>query len=259
MTKKKLGKLSQDEFIKTGKDISIPLVPQKKYSNKLIAFLDVLGITHLIETHQNGNEHEAINKFDNIRKIVEDSTSVIRRTDAISYVQISDSFVFVCDPVVVDKLIELLSRVQLRILIECQLLLRGAITIGDAIAEDDGKYIIGPAFIQAYKLQENDAVYPRIIVDKGVLNRLNKPGRKPLKSLRQDSDKEYFIDYVGVMMEREGLSRQDLKARFLREGVYDNIKAKYDKHYREKTHGIWQKYGWTKQYYEELGVWKNGN
>lgn len=256
MAKKKLGKFSHDQFIEIGEKIAVPVSRQKRYSNKLIAFLDILGITHLIETHKNGNEHEAINRFENIRKIVADSTNVIRKTDAINYVQISDSFVFVCTPEVVDKLIELLSRVQMRILVECQLLLRGAITIGDAIEEEDGKYIIGPAFIQAYRLQENDAVYPRIIVDKSVVKVLSKPNNKTAKYLCQDSDKEYFIDYIRVMMNTEGLSGQDLRTRFQREGVYDNIQDNYDKNYHTEQHNIWQKYGWTIQYYTQLGVWK---
>lgn len=256
MAKKKLGKFSHDQFLEIEEKIAAPVSRQKRYSNKLIAFLDILGITHLIETHKNGNEHEAINKFENIRKIVADSTNIIRKTDAINYVQISDSFVFVCTPEVVDKLIELLSRVQMRILVECQLLLRGAITIGDAIEEEEGKYIIGPAFIHAYRLQENDAVYPRIIVDKSVVKVLSKPGNNTSKYLCQDSDKEYFIDYVRVMMKTEGLSGQDLRTRFQREGVYDNIQNNYDNNYNTEPHNIWQKYGWTIQYYTQSGVWK---
>lgn len=226
----------------------------------MIAFLDILGITHLIESHRDGNEHEAIEKFEKIRTIVTDSTNVVRKTDAINYVQLSDSFVFVCTPDVVDKLIELLSKVQMRIIVECQLLLRGAITIGDAIEAEEGKYIIGPAFIQAYRLQENDAVYPRIIVDKSVVKVVTKPGSKIANYLRQDADKEHFIDYVGVMMKTEELSRQDLRTRFQREGVYDDIEDNFSQNYRKKeTHNIWQKYGWTIQYYKQLGVWKNGN
>lgn len=257
MSKKKLGKFTHDQFLELGGKAPAPVSRPKKYSKKLIAYLDVLGVTNLIEkTHREGKEDEAIKRLEKIRKIVEGSTSVIRETGVINYVQLSDSFVFVCEPAVLEKLIELLSSVQMRILVECQLLLRGAITIGDAIDDPDGKSIIGPAFIQAYRLQENDAVYPRVIVDKSVIRAITDKGIKILEWLRQDSDQEYFIDYVGVVKKTEKLSSQEVKIRFQREGVYTTIENGYNENYGNETHNIWQKYGWTIQYYGELGVWK---
>lgn len=254
MSKKKLGKLTHEEFLELGGKFQ---VKPKGYSKKLIAFLDVLGITKLIEnTHKDGTEHEAINRIETVRTIIEGSTNAIGETGLINYVQLSDSFVFICEPQVLDRLIELLSRVQMRILMECQLLLRGAITIGAAIGDREGKSIIGPAFIQAYRLQENDAVYPRIIVDKSVISAIRDKGEEPLERLRKDSDHEFFIDYVRVVLKAEGWSPQDLRIRFQREGVYRTITKGYDDNYRIGDHNVWQKYGWTIKYYSESEVWK---
>jgi hypothetical protein len=62
----------------------------------------------------------------------------------------------------------------MRIINECSFLLRGAVTIGNAIVKEDAKFIVGPAYLQAYQLQENDAIYPRIIVDKSVTKEIKK-------------------------------------------------------------------------------------
>ncbi|MGD0283795.1 MAG: hypothetical protein ABSB95_15720 [Dissulfurispiraceae bacterium] len=129
--KKKIAGISYDEWLGPGEPAHIKEI--NKYSNKLIAYLDVLGIKNLIDRHRNNDEHLAIDKIEQIRKIVEDSTALVKKTDYIDYLQISDSFVFVCDPGTIILLIELLSTIQMRIISECEFLLRGAITIGDAI------------------------------------------------------------------------------------------------------------------------------
>ena len=127
-----------DNWIKKPSKISLKRIRDvKKYSNKLIAYVDVLAIKDLIDKHRNNDEHIAIDKIETMRKIVETSTSTIKKqTENIDYLQVSDSFVFVCDPKSIIMLIELLSTIQMRIISECNLLLRGAITIGDAIVRD---------------------------------------------------------------------------------------------------------------------------
>ena len=230
----------------------------KRYSNKLIAYLDVLGIKNLIEQHRNDDEHLAIDKIEKIRKIVEDSTDIVKKAEYIDYLHLSDSFVFVCNPKTIILLIELLSTVQMRIISECQFLLRGAITVGDAIVREDGRFIVGPAFIQAYQLQENDAIYPRIIADESVIKEIKKSGQQIELYLQQDSDKEYFIDYIKVYMQKRSLNKQQIRVRLRREDIFNCLTKFFKKNYQEENHNISQKYGWTIQYYKKLGVWENG-
>ncbi len=259
MTRKIAG-VTYDEWLK--KPVKKPERREevKKYSNKIIAFVDVLGIKTLIEQHRNNDEYKAINKIEKIRKIVEDSTKRVKQTKNIDleYLQISDSFVFVCDPKSIILLIELLSTIQMRIITECQFLLRGAITIGDAIVEEFGKFIVGPAYIQAYQLQENDAIYPRIIVDRSVTKAINKSAH-PIKGyLQRDSDKEFFVDYIKVYMQKELLSKQKIKSTLSRENIFNYLRERFKENYQEEKHSISQKYGWTIQYYKKLEVWENG-
>lgn len=230
----------------------------KKYSNQLIAFVDVLGIKDLIEKYRNNDEHIAINKIREIRKITETSTVIAKRTEDIDYLQISDSFVFVCDPKIVIQLIELLSTIQMRIITECQFLLRGAITIGDAIVEESGKFIVGPAYIKAYQLQDNDAIYPRIIVDRSVTRAIKKSAHPIKRYLLRDSDRELFVDYIKIYMRKGSLSKQQIKSKFRRELVFNYLRNNFKENYQNERHNISQKYGWTMQYYRKLEVWENG-
>ena len=219
----------------------------------------MLGIKTLIAEHEHGDEDIAINKIEKIRKIVDSSTNILKKSESVEYIHISDSFVFVSDPKTIISILKLLSTIQIRIVYECHRLLRGAITIGDAIIENEGKYIIGPAYIQAYKLQENDAIFPRIIVDNSVINAIKKSDKEIKDFLKQDFDKEFFIDYIKVFMkEDESLTEQNLKIKFSRNRVFDKLDEEYKKFNKKEEHDICQKYGWTIQYYKSKGVWRNG-
>lgn len=258
--KKKIAGVTYDEWLK--KPAKKPTKPVrikeiKKYSNQLIAFVDVLGIKDLIEKYRSNDEHIAINKIRKIRKIVESSTEIIKRTGSIDYLQISDSFVFVCDPKTIILLIELLATIQMRIITECQFLVRGAITIGDAIVEEFGKFIVGPAYIKAYQLQDNDAIYPRIIVDRSVTEAIKRSTHSVKRYLQRDSDKEFFVDYIKIYMQKTSLSKQKIKSRLRREDTFNYLRDSFNKNYQEEKHNISQKYGWTIQYYKKLEVWEN--
>jgi hypothetical protein len=256
----KIAGVTYDEWLKKRVKKPARIEEVKKYSNKIIAFVDVLGIKALIDEHRKHDEYKAIDKIEKIRKIVEDSTKIVKQTTNIDldYLQISDSFVFVCDPKTVIPLIELLSTIQMRIITECQFLLRGAITIGDALVREFGKFIVGPAYIQAYQLQENDAIYPRIIVDKSVTKAIKRSAHPITDYLQRDSDKEFFIDYIKIYMNKESLSKHKMKSRLRREDIFTHLRDRFNENYQKENHNISQKYGWTIQYCKKLEVWENG-
>ncbi len=256
--KKEIAGVSYKEWIKRGLEEPAPKYKRKKYSNKALAFLDVLGVKALIYQYKDGDAHIAIDTIEKIGKIAVSSIDSVRANNKIESLYISDSFVFVAEPDIIISLLKLLATIQIRIINECHLLLRGAITIGDVIMENDGKQIIGPAYIQAYQLQENDAIYPRIIVDNSVLKEIKKSNNKIKGYLRQDSDKEYFIDYIEVAKDLEPLGIQDVKTSLRRNKVFTELIGRHKKHNEQEEHGICQKYGWTIQYYKNKGVWENG-
>ena len=184
------------------------------------------------------------------------SVAVLEDRDEFYYLQISDSFVFLCRPTDIVILVELLYTIQTRIINECNFLLRGAVTVGDAIIREDGKFIIGPAYIQAYQLQENDAVYPRIIVDRSAVTAIAKTKNAIHDYLKEDADKEYFVDYIRVYIDREGLKPDDMRIRLKRDATFDYLKKRYKEHYDKEDHNIAKKYGWTMEYCKGLNVWE---
>ena len=254
--RKTIAGLDYDEWLEKTREAPTPTITRKKYSRSLIAFLDVLGIKKLIEDHTGGKEYLAIDKIEEMRKIVETSVAVLEERDDFYYLQISDSFVFLCRPADIVLLVELLATIQTRIVHECKFLLRGAVTIGDAIIREDGKFIIGPAYILAYQLQENDAVYPRIIVDSSVVNAIKKAKKSVDDYLREDSDKEYFVDYLRVYMNLGGLKPDDMRIRLKRDDTFDYLRKRYKEHYDKEDHHICQKYGWTMEYYKGRKIWE---
>lgn len=227
---KQIAGITYDEWLDKAERKPAPKAVRKRYTNKLIAYLDVLGIKQLIEDNRKGNEHIAIDKIEEMRKIVNTSSNISDSIEEFNYLHVSDSFVFVCKPKSVISLIELLATIQTRIINECNLLLRGAITIGDTIIGDDGKFIIGPAYIQAFQLQEDNANYPRIIADKSVVKQLKKSNESIDKYLQKDSDKEYFIDYIKVYMNSEELKKTDIRITLRRENIFSYLNNDFNKY-----------------------------
>jgi len=154
----------------------------------------------------------------------------------------------------------MLAKVQFFILLECNQLLRGAVTIGDAIMNDHGKYIIGPAYIRAYLIQEKDSIYPRIIIDNCVKKEILKS--KVLKdSISIDTDKECYLNYIKIFMNNAQRKDSDIIEMFMSEGLFKYVKEKYDEFNtdNEEDHNIKQKYGWTIEYFKRMGVWIDDN
>lgn len=257
---KKIAGVNFDEWIDTeGKKDVEKIIKNKKYSSWLIAFLDILGVKDLIYKHRNGDEHIAIDIIENMRKIVKDVMSSLDIKYKFEYLSISDSFVFICEPQIVSDFVINLARIQMLILLECKQLLRGAITIGDAIMDEEGKHVMGPAYIRAFLLQENDSIYPRIIIDNCVKREILKIQKKE-NFISFDTDKECFLDYLKIFMNDTKREVLDIKVLLRREGVLEYLKEYYNKYdeENEEKHNIKQKYGWTIEYFKRLGVWENG-
>ena len=98
-----------------------------KYEKKLVAFLDLLGITQESKSKVNGTENEIIFKMSKIKDIVEIEINATPMNEKMNMLYISDSFIFVCDEVALGHFLKVLSNIQMRILVECKTLLRGAL------------------------------------------------------------------------------------------------------------------------------------
>ena len=173
-----------------------------RYDEKLVAFLDLLGITNLILETEDGKESEIIARMKKIEDIVSKEAKEYIDASDLNLLQISDSFIFVCCTELLPKLLDLLCIIQMRILIECHVMLRGALEYGNVIINDDGRQIIGPAYINAYRRQDKDAIYPRIIISNTVLN-LIRTRFATYSSIILTYDRENALDYIAAYCNRE--------------------------------------------------------
>lgn len=72
-------------------------------------------------------------------------------------------------------------------------ILRGGITIDKLFIDD--KFVYGNGLLNAYYIEDNIAIYPRVILDNKVLKRIKDKDFK-LLYLEQDTDCNYYINYL---------------------------------------------------------------
>ena len=252
----KIADIDIDDWI--DKDESLSVLEESatettlKYSKKIVAFLDLLGITDLVKNNTGGDEADVIAKMSSIKHIVDYELEQIEEEIIMLY--ISDSFIFVAEPDIVTYVLKVLSVIQTRILIEQHILLRGAIEYGDVIIQDLGKQIIGPAYIDAYTNQEHNAIYPRIILGQSIIDLINDSSDK---RLIQSYDGLYSLDYIDVYMEMNKETKVKISTRLRREHVFSFLNEMYIKYLNADKISIYTKYAWTINYLKEKEVWEN--
>lgn len=229
-------------------DVIIP----ETYDKKVVAFLDLLGITQRIMSDQKGDEIVAV--MERIKKIVDGQVGVFEYRDSLDYLYISDSFIFVCDIEQIVGFLKLLGMIQMLVLLECKVMLRGAIEYGDVTIRDSGKQIIGPAYVRAYLKQEHDAIFPRIILGNSIKEQIID---KNLSNLLYTYDREYALDYIDTYMETENISSSKFIVRLVREEVIKFLIENYKRYDEDEKPSVRAKYGYTINYFKDKGVWPN--
>lgn len=186
----------------------------KSYEQRVVAFIDILGFKSIIEKTIEKNDIEnmariasVINAFKDIREIWNlDSGELKHYVKSSKRVTIfSDSIVVSCEANDEEEIMYTLLEIKWLVMtmLNHGLLCRGAITRGKLVHTNE--YIFGPALIEAHLLESKAALYPRIILDRGVIdaeefekNKISNAGvrwKNIQFLLEQDSDGMYYIDY----------------------------------------------------------------
>ncbi|EHH2484536.1 hypothetical protein J7X22_004645 [Vibrio parahaemolyticus] len=190
-----------------------------KYEHRVVAFIDILGFKALLnDTVDNkGNDDEAaieavVSAYEAIRDIWDLDTQSKLEDFGVSHASDSREVSIFSDCLVVSFLVDqpkevffTLIDIQLLImnLLSRNILCRGAISIGKFI--HTSKYLFGPALVEAYTLESKAALYPRVILDRAVIEAGIEHSSMSNNSsfdtnlinslLKQDSDGMYYIDY----------------------------------------------------------------
>lgn len=150
------------------------------YEDSFVAFLDVLGFKELV--FNNPDNTEKLEEYfsivdDAIKKDIDD---VIDKMYDIDSIIISDSIILRIkkkndndDNIEqLRKLCLVVGKMQLR-LANKDIWIRGAISSGKVHFDSNNNQVVGPAFINAYLLEEQLAIVPRIILDNKIINELD--------------------------------------------------------------------------------------
>jgi hypothetical protein len=135
-----------------------------KYTDKLVAFIDVLGFANLVYS----DTKEPLLKYFNY--VIEEFTAD-SATYHFDYLLISDSIVIYADATKenFELMCIAISKLQMK-LITRGIIVRGGLSSGGLYIDKSKSIIVGTALINAYQL-ENEAQFPRVIIDRGFINK----------------------------------------------------------------------------------------
>lgn len=186
------------------------------YEQRIVAFIDILGFKSLLNdtVDKSGNDDEnAINAVISAYEAIRDIWDLDKKSSYLDTKSFDTKKVSIfSDCLVISFEINQPSEVFFTLLeikwlimrlIARNMLCRGAITIGKFIHTDH--YLFGPALVEAYTLESKAALYPRVIlersvIDAGIENKSshhtpNQEQEYVQALLEQDSDGMYYIDY----------------------------------------------------------------
>lgn len=130
-------------------------------------------------------------------------------------------------------------------LIEEGLFLRGALVLGPIHV---GEILFGPALVEAYELESEHAVHPRVVLSEraAASQQTHDPGDAGLGgALLRDDDGFAFVDYLSVIL----LSRFD-DARPVIERHRDAVVKGLAEHRSKRRQ--WEKYRWVAEYHNAV-------
>ena len=245
-----MDKADISKFIEEGqkKEQAIKVTPptvhlRRQYDEKIVAWFDILGMRNRIHDYEKHDAEEILTTMGRFQNYVRNSCESLD----IKYMQISDGFILVSEFNYLKEICEILCQVQWKILVNDKMLLRGALTSGKvSIADDDQKLVVGPAFIEAFSMESENAIFPRIIISNNLYQSVK------FDYLSEDSDHLYFLDFLTYAIKTEDYNIRQLTHILQTTKVIDFLQTEYNKNIKDN---IWiaQKYGWL---IEKLSIQK---
>lgn len=150
-----------------------------RYKKSYVAFLDVLGFKKLVYSKKLEDKKKIELYLNEVRRSLERFKN-IRSKQIIGSITISDSIILTVPFAGTEKdnihnlrqLCIAILGIQRRLSKE-NIWIRGAITCGQTHFDEANNQVVGPAYIDAYLLEENIAKYPRVILDTKIIKELD--------------------------------------------------------------------------------------
>jgi len=234
-----------------------------KYEKRITVFLDILGFKQIIKATEDnqGNDNEEKIKFLHdtilqIRELLDIDNGHQAKSKQVT--QFSDSVVISFKENEESEVFYTLSDIQTLVinLALRGIICRGGISYGKLIHTD--KMIFGPALVEAYETESKAALYPRIILDRTIIDIGKKhhafhhgeidEKKAILKILNKDTDDMFYIDYFSKAQSELDDPEYDMPTYIdkLKEIIEAGIKA------GKKSPDIKVKYNWMKNKFNTM-------
>jgi hypothetical protein len=225
------------------KERSLKIVPpaevlRRQYDEKLVAWIDVLGMRNRISNYKEHDAEEILTIMGRFQNYIRNSCAGLEEVGQIKYIQISDGFILVSEFDCLKEICEILCQVQWKILLNDNMLLRGALTSGKVkITDDNPPMVVGPAFVEAFAMESENAIFPRIIISNNLYHLAG------CDFIAEDSDHFYFLDFLEYEIRNENHNPKQLSHYLTTSKVINFLRNEYN-NYVEKNKWLAQKYGW---------------
>jgi len=177
-----------------------------RYEEKIFAFLDILGFESLV--NRSRHSPDFIKKIANMLRhskqlalgVQNAKLTVLQVNPALYRFHVFSDTSTISGPYVSHDDMSFISAwvMQYQYLMwkEEQTFIRGAIVYGDIY--DFEEVVFGPALLNAYYLERYQTVWPRVLVDRSLLDRFSETERERdfYEILRQDDNKIAYLDYL---------------------------------------------------------------
>lgn len=221
--------------------------PDKSFDEYIIAYIDFLGMKermnqaksfeslHILKFILAGVRYNArfistLNTIEDFKiKIFSDNVVIAQK---INQQRLNDQIISV---------INLVSLIQFEAFFQFDFPLRGGITIGELFIDDS--VVWGTGLIDAYKMESDYAIFPRVIVSEKMINAYKPEGHHAIKLLsmiKRDSDGLWFVDYL--------LAAPNLQ---LIPEISASLREKSISHANEDIR-VRQKINWTIKYFNSM-------
>jgi len=245
MNKAEISKFIEDAYKKErAVKVTPATVPSRRqYDEKIVAWFDILGMREKIHDYEKHDAEEILTIMGRFQNYVRNSCEGLD----IKFMQISDGFILVSEFNYLKEICEILCQVQWKILVNDKMLLRGALTSGKiSMTDDEQKLVVGPAFVEAFSEESENAIFPRIIISNKLYQSVG------FDYISEDSDHLYFLDFLTYVIKTEDYNIRKLTHILQTTKVLDFLQTEYNENIKTDMK-IAQKYGWL---IEKLSIQK---
>ena len=226
-----------EDGLKKEQDIKVtpPVKPaRRKYDEQIVAWFDILGMREKIKDQDNYDAEKILTIMGKFQTYVRNSCDNLD----ITFMQISDGIILVSEYNNLNEICEILCQVQWKVLVHDNMIIRGALTSGKVTTEKgDPSIIIGPALIDAFEIESENAIFPRIIISYELYKVAN------FNYITKDSDHLYYLDFIEYIIKTEKFNTKKLLHILRTSKVINYLKDEYNK-FIQKNKRVAQKYGW---------------